>query len=112
MPIYEYRCEDCRRTTSHLILSKEDPPPACRYCGGMRLTRLLSRVAFVRSEEDRLERLADPTRLGDLDENDPRSMARWMKRMGQEMGEDMGDDFDQLVDESVEEAAGADEEML
>jgi len=66
----------------------------------------------VRSEEDRLERLADPTRLGDLDESDPRSMARWMKRMGQEMGEDMGDDFDQLVDESMEEATGADEDML
>jgi len=112
MPIYEYRCEDCRRATSHLVLSKDDPPPVCRYCGSSRLTRLVSRVAFMRSEEDRLERLADPSRFGDLNENDPRSMARWMKQMGQEMGEDLGDDFDQLVDESVEDASRGDEEML
>ena len=56
-----------------------------------------------------MERLADPSRLPDIDENDPRSMARWMKRMGKELGEDVGDDFDQMVDEAIEEEGrGAD----
>ena len=53
-----------------------------------------------------MERLADPSRLGDLDENDPHLMARWMKRMGKEMGEDMGEDFDQMVEEAMEEEGG------
>jgi hypothetical protein len=64
----------------------------------------MSRFATVRSEEDRLDSLADPSSLGDLNEDDPKSVARWMKRMGSEMGEDMGDD----VDEALEAEAGGD----
>ena len=51
-----------------------------------------------RSEESRLERMADPSGWGDFDENDPKSMARMMKKMGTEMGEDLGPEFDEVVD--------------
>lgn len=67
------------------------------------MTRVLSRVRVIRSEESRMESLADPSKWGGLDENDPKSMAKWMKRMGKEMGEDMGEDVDQMVDEAMEE---------
>jgi hypothetical protein len=70
------------------------------------MTKLISRVARVRSEESRLEALADPSKLAGLDENDPASMARWMKRMGKEMGEDMGEDLDAMVDQAMEEEMG------
>ena len=50
-----------------------------------------------------LDDLADPTRMGDLE--DPRQMAQWMKRMGREMGEDVGDDFEELVEEAAREEA-------
>jgi putative FmdB family regulatory protein len=105
MPIYEYHCADCRRSVSLLVLRISDPsPPHCPRCGGEHLRRLMSRFATIRSEEDRLDSLADPSSLGDLNEDDPRSVARWMKRMGNEMGEDLGDD----VDEALEEEAGSD----
>jgi hypothetical protein len=52
----------------------------------------------VRSEESRLDDLADPDNLGDLDEDDPRSIARWMRKMGDEVGEDMGSEFEEVVD--------------
>ena len=52
----------------------------------------------------RLDALADPSSLGDLNEDDPQSVARWMKKMGSEMGEDLGDD----VDEALEEEASSD----
>jgi hypothetical protein len=58
----------------------------------------MSRVAVVRSEESRLEDLADPSSLADLDENDPQSMARWMRKMSQEMGEDLGPEFGEVID--------------
>jgi hypothetical protein len=71
------------------------------------MTRLLSRFAVVKSEESRLESLSDPSKFGDLDENDPKSVARWAKRMGKEMGEDVGDDFDEMMESTMEgEAAG------
>ena len=50
-----------------------------------------------------MESLADPSKWSGLDEKDPKSMAKWMKRMGKEMGEDLGDDVDQMVDEAMEE---------
>ena len=46
-----------------------------------------------------MDALADPAALGGVDENDPRSVARFMKRMSQEMGEDLGDDFEAALDE-------------
>ncbi len=112
MPIYEYDCADCRRLVSLLVMRISDPgTPRCPRCGGERLTRLLSRFATIRSEDDRLGSLADPSQIGDLDEQDPRSMARWMKKMGGELGEDVGEDWDQMVDEAVEqEVAGGDGE--
>jgi hypothetical protein len=67
------------------------------------MTRLMSRFATVKSEDARLESLADPTQYGDLDENDPKSVARFMKRMGQEMGEDLGDDLDAAMEEAMAE---------
>ncbi|MBP1699157.1 MAG: putative regulatory protein, FmdB [Deltaproteobacteria bacterium] len=67
------------------------------------MSRVLSRVRVIRSEESRMETLADPTKWGGLDEKDPKSMAKWMKKMGKEMGEDTGEDVDQMVDEAMEE---------
>ena len=55
-----------------------------------------------------MEALADPSRFGDVDENDPQSMARFMKKMGQEMGEDLGDDFDAAMEQSGGELGGSD----
>jgi putative FmdB family regulatory protein len=104
MPIYEYRCLDCKKRMSALVLSFQAAPPGnCQYCKGQRLERILSRFAAPKSEEARMEALADPGKYGDLDENDPQSMARLMKRMGQEMGEDFGDDLDAAMEESESE---------
>jgi hypothetical protein len=63
----------------------------------------MSRFAAPKSEEARLESLADPSKFGDVDENDPQSMARFMKKMGREMGEDFGDDLDEGLEEAGDE---------
>jgi len=63
MPIYEYRCADCRRKTTVVTLSiSAAVDPVCRHCGGRNMAKLVSRVAVRRSEESRLESLADPLR--------------------------------------------------
>ncbi len=46
--------------------------------------------------------LADPDALSGLDENDPESMSRFMKKMGDEMGEDMGDDLAETMETPAE----------
>ena len=108
MPIYEYDCRDCRRRVSLLVLRPSTaPPPTCPRCGGASLSRVLSRFATVKSEEARLESLADSGSMGDLDENDPGSVARFMKTMGRELGDDLGEDFEAAMDEAMTE--GGDE---
>jgi putative FmdB family regulatory protein len=101
MPIYEYRCNKCNKRVSVLTLRiSEEVNAECDRCGSKDLARLMSRFATVKSEEARLDALADPSNFSGLDENDPKSMARWMRKMGKEMGEEFsGDDFEQMVDE-------------
>ena len=104
MPIYEYECHGCRRRVSVLVRSFAAAAEArCPRCGGGELTRLMSRFAMVKSEDARLDALGDEASYGDLDENDPRSVARFMKRMGDEMGEDLGEDVDAAMDEAMAE---------
>ena len=101
MPIYEYQCHDCGKRNAVLILNlRSSSPVSCTHCGGSRMERLLSRFAAPKSEDARLESLADPDNLGGLDENDPGSMARFMKKMGEEMGEDIGDDVEAMMEQA------------
>src|SRR5262249_50010806 len=110
MPIYEYECHDCRRRVSLLRSISAVEPPACPRCGSTALTRLMSRFSTVKSEDARLESLAEGGGLGDLDENDPASVARFMKKMGKEFGEELGDDFDSAVDEAMTDAESGEDE--
>ena len=107
MPIYEYRCQECRRISSFLILNLKDPfVPVCTQCGSHSLERVLSRVHVRLSEETRLERLADPSAWAGVDEDDPKSVAKVLKKMGQEMGEDFPGEVDQMVEEAMDSQGG------
>jgi putative FmdB family regulatory protein len=87
MPIYEFRCGRCRRRTSVFTRSIGGEIEAvCSHCGSNDMSRLISRVAVVRSEDDAFSSL-DESSLADVDESDPRSMARWVRSMSRQMGE-------------------------
>jgi len=109
MPIYEFRCRACGRKMSTLVLVRARVGEVrCARCGSADLERLVSRFATPKSDDARLDSLADPAALGGVDEEDPKSVARWMKKMGHEMGEDLGEDFEQALDEGAldEDAPG------
>jgi putative FmdB family regulatory protein len=111
MPIYEYECSSCQRRTSVLTMRVSEPVEAvCNHCGGTDMRRLMSRFAMPKSEEARLDALADPSNFGDLDENDPKSVARVMRRMGQEMGDEFsGPEFDEAIAE-IESGGGGEDD--
>ncbi len=121
MPIYEYRCDGCRRRTSVFTRSISAVVSArCEHCGSEDLSRLMSRVAVLRHDGDS----APDFSAGDVDENDPRSVVRWVRRMSREMGEPLEpemeaslermeagenfDDFEDGGDDSEESFAGVD----
>ncbi len=111
MPIFEFECRRCHRKTTALVLSRARVGEVrCRACGSDELEKLYSRFASPKSEDARLESLADPSAMGGVDENDPRSVARFVKKMGREMGEDFGGDLDQAVEEEMAGGDGGDDE--
>ncbi|TFG72271.1 MAG: zinc ribbon domain-containing protein [Anaerolineales bacterium] len=104
MPIYEYRCQNCQRRFSvfwRTFSSAEDAKVVCKRCSSTDIVRLVSRVRVLKSEESRMENLADPGSLGNFDEDDPKSMGRFMRKMMKEMGDetdDLGPEFEEVVD--------------
>ncbi|MFN7019204.1 MAG: FmdB family zinc ribbon protein, partial [Fimbriimonadales bacterium] len=70
MPIYEYRCQQCRKRFSKLLgIAQRDNPQVCPICGATESKRLVSRVARLRSEDQMLDDLADSMEFaGDPDD--------------------------------------------
>ena len=125
MPIYEFYCQTCHTVYSFFsgrIDTKSRPD--CPVCGRSELPRRPSRFATLkyRGEEaaDPLDALDDSrlegamdTLMGELgqleNDEDPRTMARMMRRFGELSGLEMGERMEHLV-ERLE--AGADPDQL
>jgi len=99
MPYYEYRCMECKKRFSIFLTYSEygTKPVHCPACNSDRVQRKIGRIRVARSEESRLENLADPGNLEGL-EDDPRALGRMMRSMSNEMGEDMGPEFGEVID--------------
>lgn len=109
MPIYEYLCPQCNGKFQRLVRGFQDPSDlACPRCGTTDVRRAISRFATLTSDDARVEAMSDPANFSGLDENDPRSIARWAKRMGKELGEEAGEDWDEMVDQMLEEELNGD----
>ena len=105
MPIFEYTCNQCRRTFSALVgVVANASPPACPRCGSDDLKKLVSRFARVRSEDEAMDALADAADSADLD--DPRTLRRFMKEMGKGMDDEMGgEDVDEMIEQAMDDEA-------
>ena len=77
MPLYDFICLGCnQRFDIHLSYSEYGKKTvACPHCGSKKVKRRVPRVRMKKSEESRLESLADPSALAGL-EDDPKSLGR------------------------------------
>jgi putative FmdB family regulatory protein len=100
MPLYDFRCQACGKFARLQFSYSEygKVQPVCPHCGSQKMNRRISRVALAKSEDARLETMMDGDSLAGLDENDPRSLGKFMRKMGQETGEELGDEFNEVVD--------------
>ncbi|MBI4339091.1 MAG: zinc ribbon domain-containing protein [Chloroflexi bacterium] len=105
MPVYEFRCNQCQGRSSHFFRSFSDPrTPACPRCGSTDLRRVMSTFAFHADWFAGVNIPSSET-LGDFDDDDPQSMARWARGMRQDMGASFGKEMDDFAAEM--EAADA-----
>jgi len=58
----------------------------------------MTKVRIAKSEESRMESMADEFSGIENMDDDPREMARVMKKMGREMGEELPPEFNEVVD--------------
>ena len=102
MPIYEYYCYDCTKRVNvffRTMTEASDEAAACPTCSGRRLHRLVSRVRTLRSEESRMESMADDASLmSGLESEDPSALAGFMRRMSDEMGEPLDGEMTEVMD--------------
>lgn len=111
MPIYEFLCGSCRKKFSVLCkISERDDQHECQHCGEKKGQRLVSRFKTIRSEEQLMESLADPSALAGLDENDPGTFTTWAKKMAREMGENMDDEIEAMAQEEFNQQEGSESE--
>ncbi len=98
MPFYTYVCKDCRRKFDVFMSYSEygQKLVACKYCKSENVLRAINKVRMLRSDESRMETIADPGSLEGLDE-DPRALGRMMRQMSHEVGEEMPPEFDEVV---------------
>ena len=100
MPRYDFRCKQCQKafTITIPLTEIDEADPHCPHCGAADPDRVIRRISIVASEEARLDRLADPSRLSALESEDPKEMGRLMREMAAESGEDLGSEFGEVVD--------------
>lgn len=99
MPNYPYRCHNCQKRFDIFMSYSEygNQPVFCPHCKSDQVQRRIGRIRVAKSEESRMENLADPSALAGMEE-DPKAMGQMMRRMSNEMGEDLGPEFDEVID--------------
>ena len=102
MPIYEYRCNDCRRRVEVFVQGfSSTSKPSCTRCGSEDLTRMFSKFAVRRSKSDKSvydDILSDSKLTRGLMRNDPRALAEWSRKMSRAADEDITPETEELVD--------------
>jgi putative FmdB family regulatory protein len=99
MPLYPYTCLNCKKRFEIFMTYSQygTQPVHCPHCSSEQVRRRIGKVRVARSEESRMEAMADPSSLAGL-EDDPKALGRMMRQMSSEMGEEMGPEFDEVVD--------------
>lgn len=99
MPIYEYECRFCDRQFQTLIMKREQEGTlVCPECGAGDLKRLISRVVYHVSEQDRLDGFDPNAPKSDSFYKDSRNIGLYAKKRAHQMGVDLGTGFEEKLD--------------
>ena len=100
MPTYDFICNKCNQRFDVFLSYSEygKVTVTCTNCGSRNVRRRLTKVRIAKSEDSRLDSMADDFSGFEGLEDDPKAMGRMMRKMGKEMGEELPPEFDEVVD--------------
>lgn len=104
MPVFEYRCAACGRRFSALVGMTAEPDDAgCPKCGSLETAKLVSRPGRYRTEDDRVEEIAD--RLETMGEPDrPSAMREAMREVGKALDDDASEEMEAMFEADMSES--------
>lgn len=113
MPVYEYYCSDCHTIYSFRVAGfAETRVPKCPDCDKRKLAKQISMFAISkgRGEEDANDEMPDldetalekammalETEAGGLDEEDPKAMAKFMRKLYNSTGLKLGEGMEEAI---------------
>lgn len=100
MPTYDFICNNCNQRFDAFLTFAEygKKKVSCTHCKSKNVRRRMTRVRIAKSEESRMDSMADDFSGFEGLEDDPKEMGRMMRKMGKEMGEELPPEFDEVVD--------------
>ncbi|MCE9647032.1 MAG: zinc ribbon domain-containing protein [Chloroflexi bacterium] len=100
MPTYDYICNACEKRFEVFMTFSEygKKHVQCTHCNSENVRRRMTKVRIARSDESRMESMADDFPGLDGLEDDPKALGQMMRKMGGKMGEDLPQEFDEVVD--------------
>ncbi len=100
MPTYDFICNDCTQRFEVFLSFSEygKKPVRCIHCNSRNVRRRMTKVRIAKSDESRMDSMADDFSGFEGMEDDPKAMGRMMRKMGKEMGEDLPPEFNEVVD--------------
>jgi putative FmdB family regulatory protein len=100
MPTYDFICNDCNERFDVFLTFAEygRKKVSCTHCKSKNVRRRMTKVRVAKSDEGRMESMADDFSGFEGLEDDPKSMGRMMRKMGREMGEELPPEFNEVVD--------------
>lgn len=100
MPTYDFICNKCDQRFDVFMTFSEYGNKAvlCTHCASDNVRRRMTKVRIAKSDESRMESAADDFSGMDGIEDDPKALARMMRKMGGEMGEELPAEFNDVVE--------------
>ncbi len=111
MPLYEYSCRACLKQFTFLAgVIRDNSGAQCPRCQSVDLQKLISRVSRGRSDDARMDDLAERLETKDLD--DAGSLRQFAREMGREISAESGEDVRDEMEALIESEARGDSDDL
>jgi putative FmdB family regulatory protein len=100
MPTYDFICNDCAQRFEVFLTFSEygKKTVKCVHCNSRNVRRRMTKVRIAKSDDSRMDSMADEFSGFEGMEDDPQAMGRMMRKMGKEMGEELPPEFNEVVD--------------
>jgi len=102
VPLYEFVCKECSSAFTLLVgVVAEDDEERCPRCDSDNIVRVPSRVQRARSEDERLDDLANRVeRIGEPETY--REMRREIREAGEALDDSAADEMEEMLEASEE----------